>query len=64
MDSAARASETCQLQPRLHIRPRHQRVDDDTPPFFVRFTPDGKSFELFTPTTRESYAALVPVTTG
>ncbi len=59
MDSAELlpASASTQPAPQFHIAPRQRTLDDDAPPFFVRFADDGHTFELLTPTTRESYAA-------
>jgi len=59
MDSAELlpASASTPPAPQFHIAPRQRTLDDDAPPFFVRFADDGHTLELLTPTTRESYAA-------
>jgi hypothetical protein len=50
--------------PCLHVRPRPPVADDDAPPFFVRFSPDGKTLELLTPATHERYCAGRAVGSG
>ncbi len=57
MDRTASHSEEQPHQPRLHVLPRQHSPDDDAPPFFVRFSHDGKTLELLTPATRECYRA-------
>ena len=55
MDPVTLLPETHLPQPRLQILPRLATADDDSPPFFVHFSRDGRTIILHTPDTLESY---------
>lgn len=57
MNAVACATPVRTAHPRLHIASRPSVADDDTPPFFARFSRDGKILVLQTPTTEETYTA-------
>lgn len=59
MDSAELRPETAASHPapQFHIAPRDPEPTDTAPAFFARFDAAGRTLELLTPTTRESYVA-------
>lgn len=58
MDPADCSAENSVPTPRFRVLPRFHSPDDEAPPFFVQFARDGKSLELLTPVSRESYSAV------